>query len=116
MALDVSYGLLAQFMIAGALGLLASHLWVSQYAGNDLGGAVDTCKDFIEKTKLLKSLKLGTMTPYQVEVEVTDESYLHSCQAVQVRTQYSGPACWLRKAYHPFLFQIGSEAHNPMGS
>ena len=77
MALDVSYGLLAQFMIAGAHGLLASHLWVNQYAGNVLVGTADTCEDFIEKTKLLKGLKLGTKTPYQFEVEVLDTRSLH---------------------------------------
>ena len=85
MALDVSYSLLVQFMIAGILGLLASQLWVNQHGGYDLGGTKDTCEGFIEKTKLLKGLKLGTKTPYQFEVEVTDESYMHSCQAVQVR-------------------------------
>lgn len=85
MASEVSCSFLLQLMLAGAIGLIASHLWLHQGQGNGLHATVaDPCEDLIEKTKLSERFKLGTKTPYQFEAAVSDGSFIHGCSAVQV--------------------------------
>ena len=85
MAAEVSCGFLLQVVLAGALGLIASHFWLHQPQENGLHATVtDPCEDLIEKAKLSERLKLGTKTPYQFEATVTDDSFMHGCPAVQV--------------------------------
>lgn len=85
MASEVSCSFLLQLMLAGALGLIASHLWLHQGQGNGLHATVaDPCEDLIEKAKLSERFKLGTKTPYQFEAAVSDDSFIHGCSAVQV--------------------------------
>ena len=85
MALEVRYGFLLQVVVAGALGLIASHFWLYPRQENGLHATVTgPCEDLIEKAKLSERLKLGTKTPYQFEATVTDDSFMHGCPAVQV--------------------------------
>ena len=58
MASEVSCSFLLQLMLAGALGLIASHLWLHQGQGNGLHATVaDPCEDLIEKAKLFERFK-----------------------------------------------------------
>ena len=85
MASEVIYSFLLQVVLAGALGLMASHFWLHQRQENGLHATVtDPCEDLIEKAKLSERFKLGTKTPYQFEAAVTDDSFMHGCPAVQV--------------------------------
>ena len=85
MASEVIYSFFLQVVLAGALGLMASHFWLHQRQENGLHATVtDPCEDLIEKAKLSERFKLGTKTPYQFEAAVTDDSFMHGCPAVQV--------------------------------
>ena len=85
-----------QCMLMAGLGLLASYLinkgtGVSDFQSSGLHQ--QTCKEFLEKTKIPPGMRMSSKTPYQFDAPVKDESIVDSCSAVQV-LQYMSP--WVR--------------------
>ena len=85
-----------QCMLMAGLGLLASYLinkgtGVSDFQSSGLHQ--QTCKEFLEKTKIPPGMRMSSKTPYQFDAPVKDESIVDGCSAVQV-LQYM--STWVR--------------------